>query len=56
MRHSNRRQPVCRIPRQTPNPAVNADAHRRAFGRAGVAGELTRWAAAVVFVFAGNGV
>ena len=27
-----------------PNPAVNADARRRAFGRAGVAGYLTRWA------------
>ena len=42
MRHSNRRQRVCHIPRQTPNPAVNTDAHRRGFARAEVAGYLTR--------------
>ena len=44
MRHSNRRQRVCRIPRQTPNPAVNTDARWRGFSLAGVAGYLTRYA------------
>jgi len=37
--------PITNLAKLMPNPAVNTDAHRRAFGQAVVAGYLARWAA-----------